>query len=66
VHEIASKACVGVDAVIYEHLFFKKECAWWIPRRLVFNQKPQYVGVYAENLQFEMEEKFIPVANTEL
>jgi hypothetical protein len=44
---------------------FKKVCAWWVPKMLMFNQKMQHVPVSTEDHQFELEGN-IPRENSDL
>jgi hypothetical protein len=46
----------GLQHVILKLLsIFKKVCAWWVPKMLMFNQKMYHVPVSSEHHQFELE-----------
>jgi hypothetical protein len=54
VHDIASskdkKGVGSIETIIHEHLLFKKVCAQWVPKMLMFDQKVQCIAMFAEHL----------------
>lgn len=55
--ESNSGVSVGsVERIIHEHLLFKKVCAWWVQKMLIFDLKAQCVVVPAKHLHwFELK-----------
>jgi hypothetical protein len=45
VHGITSNSGICVETIIQEHFLFKKVCDGWVPKKLMFDQKAQYVAL---------------------